>query len=142
MLDHPLVVGRDGRELGGAERSFEQPGVGAVDVALLAMRHAGRLEVRAFAETKVRPEREERLEIVRRPVEIRLKHEADVVGAAPAQPPVEAKSAVDVPRLLHVHADEVRVTCCDATERREVLVRHLVVQAEAEVRRLHGEIRT
>ena len=140
VVDQPLVVRRD-RDVGAArERPLEQPPVGGVDVGLLRVGDVGRLEVGALHEAQVRCEREQRLEVVRRPVEVRLKDAADVLAAALTEPAVDAERRVDDARVLHVDPHEVAALGRVVDERAHVLVCQLLVDQEPQVGQLDRQV--
>src|SRR5829696_2218977 len=139
-LDQPLVVRRDGDERARLNHPRHESRVRGVDVDLARHRHLRRLEVRALYDPQVRVQRQERLEVARRAVQVRLEDGPDVVEACLAQPPVRAQRRVDVPRLLHVDADEGAAAARVLDEPEHVRVRELLVDVEAEVGELQRHV--
>ena len=82
-------------------------------------------------------QRQQRLQVAGRAVEVGLQHGADVVQAVLSQTPVDAQCGVDELRLLHVDADEA----AELDETPDVSVRELLVDLEPEVGELERDVR-
>ena len=87
-------------------------------------------------------EREQPLEVVGRPVEVRLEHGADVRVTRGAEPLVDPQRRLDELGLLHVDADEVAARVRVGDETLDVLVGGVLVEGQAEVRELQRDVRT
>src|SRR5262245_47254066 len=77
-----------------------------VDVRLLRQRDGRGFEVGALDQADGRPERDERFDILRSSMEIRLQRDANPRRSL-ARPPKQLDGGVDVWRALHVDPDEV-----------------------------------
>jgi hypothetical protein len=90
--------------LGLRQAALEHAHVGGVDVALVRVGDGCRLQVGALHQAHVQPQRQQVGEIVLRPAQIGLEHDADVVDALLAQAPVEGERLRHERALLHVEA--------------------------------------
>ena len=79
MPDDRLVVGRDCDVGTLPQAAVDELDVGTVDVSLVRVCDLGRLEVGPLDDAEVGREREQSLEVVGSPEEVRLEHRADVV---------------------------------------------------------------
>src|SRR5581483_4628955 len=112
-----------------------------VDVRLARVRDVGGLEVRTLDDAQVRTQRKERGQVVLAAVQVRLQHRPDGFEALLSQPAIAAQRRVDEGRLLHVDPDEGPEALRVLYEPLDVRVRELLVELEAEMRELEGDIR-
>ena len=115
--------------------------VGAIDIRLVRVCDRRRLEVGALDDAEVRRPRQQSLEVVHRPIEVRLQHRSDSVVAGVAQPLVQTQRRVDVLRLLHVDAKERPKLAGALDQSCDVRVCSLLVEGQAEVRELESDVR-
>ncbi len=131
---------RDGDVRTAPKSAFDELDVLPVDVRFVGIGDRLGLEARALHDAQVGCERQQALEVVRRPVQVRLEHGPDRVMARVAEALVDAQRHLDVLRLLHVDAEERPERLGTGDEPLDVGVGDLLVDGEAEVRQLERDV--
>ena len=141
LPDQPLVVRRDPDVAPGVEQRVEAADEVRAHRLEVGERDRRRLEVDALAEPHARPEIRECADVVERPAQPRLEHDADVVVPVLAQLAVEPQRLVGRRRVLHVDPDEVAVAGRGAHDLDEVLAAEVVRELEPERGELDADVR-
>ncbi len=143
LADHPGIVGAEDRASGSAALAGPQERSGQANEVVVHFRLPAegdlrRLPVRSLDQSDRGMKRQERLQIVRRPVEIGLQAEAHVLVVLP-QAPEELQGEVDVVGRLHVDPHEPASVArpCEAVQSVTGPVRG---QIQAELRELHRDL--
>ena len=110
-----------------------------VDIGLLRIRDVRRLEIRALDDADCRPERDHRLDVFRRPEEIRLNRDPDA-GALRARALEDLDGRVDVRRALHVDPHEVAELLGALDQSVHVALAETAIEIEAELGRLDRDV--
>ena len=111
-----------------------------VDLGLLSVRDVGRFEICTFDETDRRTERQQRLDITRRAIQIGLKRDANLRRPR-ARAPEQLQRRIDAGRALHVDPHEVTALGGTVHQPLQVPVTEFFVEIEAELRRFDRDLR-
>ena len=123
----------------GSERSSSATYAASISV-LCWYAISRRLEVGALDEPHVEPERQQAVEVITGAAQVALQHDADVVAAALAQPPVQVERGVHDGALLHVDAQPHVALAGVVEQARDALEHQLVIEVHAEVRELETDV--
>src|SRR5262245_12233348 len=121
-----------------AATEFEKAGV---DVGLARVGERGRLEIRALDQPDAAPERQYRLQIVFRAIEVSLQRDARSFKAL-THFPEQCQRSIEVRRAFHVDPDEVVPRFCTTRQSLQVGQADRLVEIETELRRLDGNLRS
>ena len=132
---------RDADVRGRLEQRFQAVHEVLADRVELGVRDRPRLEVDALADANARLELGEVGDVVERPPQPGLEHDADVVEPRLAQLPVEPQRVVGRRRVLHVDPHEVAALGGVTNDGLEVPPAELVAELEPEPSELHRDVR-
>ena len=144
-IDQPRIVRRDVQQPAGTLRIVGQQAAGErvevlVDVGLLRIGDRRLLEIGAFDEADGGSQRKQRLDVLRRPIEVRLERDSDPMRSG-ARSREQVDRRIDVGRAFHVDPDEAVALGRAIDQPLQVLEAQFLVQIEAELRRLHRHLR-
>jgi hypothetical protein len=109
------------------------------DVGLSGKRDVWRLEIRAFHQPDGRSQRQERLEVFLRAMQVRLNRDTDGRGTL-ARALEQVERAIDIRRALHVDPHEAAALTGPLDQAQKILKTALRIEIQPQLRRLHRNL--